>query len=72
MADLINLLFNWFSVSSFYLAFYFLLSATVNNQSGPQAFGTAGDEIFQVFNKVYIAIMSVCPLPALRGRIEHI
>lgn len=54
-ADLINLIFNWLSVSSFYLAFYFLISSSISGSSDP--FGGAGDEIFQVFNKVYIGLM---------------
>jgi chitin synthase len=42
-------------VSSFYLAFYFLISSSISGSSDP--FGGAGDEIFQVFNKVYIGLM---------------
>jgi chitin synthase len=53
--DLVNLIFNWLSVSSFYLAFYFLISSSISGSSDP--FGGAGDEIFQVFNKVYIGLM---------------
>lgn len=53
--DLINLLFNILSISSFYLAFFFLLSSSVTGGHDP--FFGAGDEIFQVFNKVYIALM---------------
>jgi chitin synthase len=54
-ADLVSLLFNWFAVSSFYLAFYFLISSSISGGNDP--FGGAGDEIFQVFNKVYIGLM---------------
>jgi chitin synthase len=54
--NIINLLFNWLSISSYYLAFYFLLtSATEQDANDP--FHGAGDTIAQVFNKVYIAIM---------------
>lgn len=53
--DLVNLIFNWLSVSSFYLAFFFLISSSIKGATDP--FGGAGDEIFQVFNKVYIALL---------------
>lgn len=53
--DLISLLFNWLSISSFYLAFYFLISSSISGAQDP--FGGAGNEVFQVFNKVYIALM---------------
>ncbi|WVO21516.1 uncharacterized protein IAS62_002825 [Cryptococcus decagattii] len=55
--DLVNLLFNWLSVSSFYLAFFFLISSSISGSSDP--FNGAGDEIFQAFNKVYIALIFV-------------
>jgi len=54
-SDLINLLFNWLSVSSFYLAFYFLIDSSSSTGSDP--FGGAGADIFAVFNKVYIGLM---------------
>lgn len=53
--NLVNLIFNWLSISSYYLAFYFLLASSINGETTP--FGSAGDEIFQVFNKVYIVVM---------------
>jgi chitin synthase len=53
--DLIQLIFNWLSLSSFYLAFFFLISSSIKGASDP--FGGAGEEIFQVFNKLYIALM---------------
>jgi chitin synthase len=53
--DLINLIFNWLSVSSFYLAFYFLIDSSISTGSDP--FGGAGADIFAVFNKVYIGLM---------------
>lgn len=55
MLDLINLLFNWLSVSSFYLAFYFLIDSSISSGSDP--FGGHGSDIFAVFNKVYIGLM---------------
>jgi len=57
LADLIHLLFNWLSVSSFYLAFYFLIDSSISTGSDP--FGGAGADIFAVFNKVYIGLMYV-------------
>jgi chitin synthase len=53
--NFVNLLFNWLSISSYYLAFYFLLQSSVSSAKDP--FWGAGDEIFQVFNKVYIGIL---------------
>jgi chitin synthase len=55
MSDLVNLIFNWLSVSSFYLAFYFLIDSSISGGQDP--FGGAGKDVFQVFNKVYIGIM---------------
>ena len=53
--DLINLLFNILSVSSFYLAFFFLIDSSISGNQDP--FGGYGKDIFEVFNKVYIALM---------------
>ena len=55
MSDLVNLVFNFLSVSSFYLAFFFLIDSSISGSKDP--FGGAGKDIFQVFNKVYIALM---------------
>ncbi|AAW44688.1 hypothetical protein CNBG2250 [Cryptococcus deneoformans B-3501A] len=64
--NLVNLLFNWLSVSSFYLAFFFLISSSISGSSDP--FNGAGDEIFQVFNKVYIALIFVVLVCSLGNR----
>ncbi|RSH88864.1 Chitin synthase, class 2 [Saitozyma podzolica] len=64
--NLVNLIFNWLSVSSFYLAFYFLISSSISGSSDP--FGGAGDEIFQVFNKVYIGLIFVVLVCSLGNR----
>ena len=53
--NLISTIFSTLSLSSFYLAFYFLIDSSIKGTQDP--FGGAGDEIFQVFNKVYIALM---------------
>lgn len=53
--NLISTIFSTLSLSSFYLAFYFLIDSSIKGTKDP--FGGAGDEIFQVFNKVYIALM---------------
>lgn len=54
--NLVNLLFNIFAISSYYLAFYFLISASVSQPETDPFFG-AGDEIFQVVTKLYIAVL---------------
>ncbi|WVW85478.1 hypothetical protein I302_107516 [Kwoniella bestiolae CBS 10118] len=64
--NLVNLLFNWLSISSFYLAFFFLISSSISGNSDP--FGGAGDEIFQVFNKVYIGLIFVVLVCSLGNR----
>ncbi|BEJ10899.1 hypothetical protein CspHIS471_0103210 [Cutaneotrichosporon sp. HIS471] len=64
--NFVNLLFNWLSISSYYLAFYFLLQSSVSSPTDP--FGGAGDEIFQVFNKVYIAILFIVLICSLGNR----
>ena len=55
LADLVNLIFNVLSLSSFYLAFFFLIDSSISGEQDP--FGGHGEEIFEVFNKVYIALM---------------
>ncbi|WWC71435.1 uncharacterized protein I206_105391 [Kwoniella pini CBS 10737] len=64
--NLINLIFNWLSISSFYLAFFFLISSSISGGSDP--FGGAGDEIFQVFNKVYIGLIFIVLVCSLGNR----
>ncbi|WVF67538.1 hypothetical protein IAT40_002294 [Kwoniella sp. CBS 6097] len=64
--NLVNLVFNWLSISSFYLAFFFLISSSISGGSDP--FGGAGDEIFQVFNKVYIGLIFVVLICSLGNR----
>ncbi|WWC63440.1 uncharacterized protein I303_106042 [Kwoniella dejecticola CBS 10117] len=64
--NLINLIFNWLSISSFYLAFFFLISSSISGNSDP--FGGAGDEIFQVFNKVYIGLIFIVLVCSLGNR----
>ncbi|WVQ68402.1 uncharacterized protein L199_006610 [Kwoniella botswanensis] len=64
--NLVNLIFNWLSISSFYLAFFFLISSSIAGASDP--FGGAGDEIFQVFNKVYIGLIFVVLVCSLGNR----
>lgn len=58
-SDLISQLFQLMALSSYYLAFFFLVSSSVAGSSEP--FFGAGDEIFGIFNKLYIAVMLVQP-----------
>jgi len=64
--NLVNLIFNFLSVSSFYLAFFFLIDSSISGDKDP--FGGAGDEIFQVFNKVYIALIFIVIICSLGNR----
>lgn len=66
IADLINLIFNILSLSSFYLAFFFLMSASVT--MGQDPFGGIGDELFQIFNKLYIGLIFVVVVCSLGNR----
>lgn len=64
--NLVQLIFNWLSISSFYLAFFFLISSSIKGARDP--FGGAGDEIFQVFNKVYIGLLFIVVVCSLGNR----
>ncbi|KAK4685344.1 chitin synthase, partial [Tremellales sp. Uapishka_1] len=64
--NLINLLFNWFSVSSFYLAFFFLIDSSTSGSSDP--FGGYGQDVFEVFNKVYIGLIFIVLICSLGNR----
>ncbi len=53
--NLISLVFQWFGLSSFYLAFFFIGQSTTSGANDP--FFGVGPQLFAVFNKVYIAMM---------------
>lgn len=64
--NLVNLIFNFLSVSSFYLAFLFLIDSSISGDRDP--FGGAGADIFEVFNKVYIALIFIVIICSLGNR----
>ncbi|KAH9949390.1 chitin synthase [Amylocystis lapponica] len=66
----IQLVFTWTSLANFYLAFYFLVGSATSSTT--DAFGflsdTAGQDIFQVFLKLYIALLFVIIVCSLGNR----
>jgi chitin synthase len=64
--NFVNLVFNILSLSSFYLAFYFLIGSSIAGATDP--FGGAGQDIFEVFNKVYIALIFIVIVCSLGNR----
>ncbi|KAF9364660.1 Chitin synthase, class 2 [Mortierella sp. NVP85] len=62
----VNLVFNWFSLSNFYLTFYFLAKAAGNNNNPKfSPLGSWGQTTFEVMREAYIAaiiIVFICSL----------
>jgi chitin synthase len=54
--NFVNLVFTWISISSYYLAFYFLMSSSTADAENDPFYG-AGDEISRIFNQVYIGVL---------------
>ncbi|PKK65679.1 glycosyltransferase family 2 protein [Rhizophagus irregularis] len=52
----INLLFNWFALGNFYLAFFFLTSATTSNPKF-DPFKGLGDELFYIIRSLYLMVI---------------
>jgi len=67
----VQLLFSWISLANFYLAFFFLVSSATSNSSS-DAFKFislgAGDTVFEVFLKLYIALLFVVVVCSLGNR----
>ncbi|TFY82854.1 hypothetical protein EWM64_g1158 [Hericium alpestre] len=67
----VNLLFTWTSLANFYLAFFFLVSsATSDSKNDPFRFldDGAGKDVFEVFLKLYIALLFVVIVCSLGNR----
>ncbi|CEL57272.1 chitin synthase [Rhizoctonia solani AG-1 IB] len=67
----IQMIFAWTSLANFYLAFFFLVSSATAN-ADTDAFGFiaagAGSKVFEVFLKVYIALLFVVLICSLGNR----
>ncbi|OJA08104.1 chitin synthase 2 [Rhizopogon vesiculosus] len=66
----VQLLFTWTSLANFYLAFFFLVSSATTATNGAFNFLSqgAGQDIFQVFLKLYIALLFVVTVCSLGNR----
>lgn len=66
----VQLLFTWTSLANFYLAFFFLVSSATTTTDGAFNFLSqgAGQDIFQVFLKLYIALLFVVTVCSLGNR----
>ncbi|OCH95669.1 chitin synthase [Obba rivulosa] len=67
----VQLLFTWTSLANFYLAFFFLVSSATSSPTN-NAFNFlhqgAGEDIFEVFLKLYIALLFVVTVCSLGNR----
>ncbi|KAF7302587.1 Chitin synthase [Mycena chlorophos] len=67
----IQLVFTWTSIANFYLAFFFLVSSATDNKN-TDAFNFlsqgAGQDVFEVFLKLYIALLFVVTVCSLGNR----
>lgn len=66
----VQLIFTWTSLANFYLAFFFLVSSATTTTDGAFNFLSqgAGQDIFQVFLKLYIALLFVVTVCSLGNR----
>ncbi|KAG0203399.1 Chitin synthase, class 2 [Mortierella sp. GBA30] len=65
----VSLVFNWFSLANFYLAFYFLTVAAANSANPKfQPFGDWGRETFGVLRQLYFAVIITVFICSLGNR----
>lgn len=66
----IQLIFTWTSLANFYLAFYFLVSSATTSTDGAFNFLSqgAGQDVFQIFLKLYIGLLFVVTVCSLGNR----
>ncbi|KZT08571.1 glycosyltransferase family 2 protein [Laetiporus sulphureus 93-53] len=68
----VQLLFTWISLANFYLTFYFLVGTATSGNSTENAFSwiskSAGAAVFEVFLKLYIALIFVVTVCSLGNR----
>uniref|UniRef100_V5F0Z4 Chitin synthase n=1 Tax=Kalmanozyma brasiliensis (strain GHG001) TaxID=1365824 RepID=V5F0Z4_KALBG len=65
--NLVLLVFSWFAIANFFLAFYFLLNASTS-ATGSDPFGGQGPAIIEVFQNVFIAMVIVVLVCSLGNR----
>ncbi|SPO27806.1 probable Chitin synthase 2 [Ustilago trichophora] len=65
--NLVLLVFSWFAIANFFLAFYFLLSSATST-SGKDPFGGQGAAIIEIFQNVFIAMVIVVLVCSLGNR----
>ncbi|RIA92349.1 glycosyltransferase family 2 protein [Glomus cerebriforme] len=63
----IQLLFNWFALGNFYLAFFFLTSATTANPA-TDPFGGYGSNLFDVSRSIYIMVIVTIFISSMGNR----
>ncbi|KAI9193556.1 chitin synthase-domain-containing protein [Polychytrium aggregatum] len=67
--NVINLIFNWFSIANFYLIFYFLVGGTLTNPNDPLYKAWPGIAyLFVGFQQLYLFALLLCFLAALGNR----
>lgn len=65
--NLVLLVFSWFGIANFFLAFYFLLSASTSTE-GSDPFGGQGAAIVEIFQNIFIAMVIVVLVCSLGNR----
>jgi chitin synthase len=66
--NLINLIFSWFSVGNFYLAFYFLFDVSSGSFSDTGVFGKAASPVFETTRALYAFLMVATLVTSLGNR----
>ncbi|SAM84110.1 probable Chitin synthase 2 [Ustilago bromivora] len=64
---LVLLVFSWFALANFFLAFYFLLNSAVST-NGKDPFGGQGAAIIEIFQNIFIAMVIVVLVCSLGNR----
>ncbi|SJX64496.1 Chitin Synthase 2 [Sporisorium reilianum f. sp. reilianum] len=65
--NLVLLVFSWFAIANFFLAFYFLLNASVS-ATGSDPFGGQGAAVIEIFQNIFIAMFIVVLVCSLGNR----
>ncbi len=65
--NLVLLVFSWFGIANFFLAFYFLLNSATSTE-GKDPFGGQGAAIIEIFQNVFIAMIIVVLVCSLGNR----
>ena len=65
--NLFQLIFSWFAIANFFLAFYFLLTSSTS-ANGKDPFGGEGEAVSSIFQNVFIAMVIVVLVCSLGNR----